>query len=197
MPRVSEEYLKDVKLKILHSALKCFGSKGIAGTSMRDICKESGLSTGALYHHFKSKDEVIASIASLGRDLNDELFHLHLSPEEKITELLNRVFDAYKTAFYRNASAANIHFYSESLINDEVMKLIRASYEQVRFEIIKILKELKRKKKYKKEFSPEDLADVIVSMQMGFQYQLFIMPELRIDQFKNTVRTMIFSMIRD
>ncbi|MFC3743973.1 TetR/AcrR family transcriptional regulator [Paractinoplanes deccanensis] len=63
MPRVSEEHLNARREQILDAARACFVAKGLHSTSMQDLIKEAGLSVGAVYRYFKSKDEIIAAIA--------------------------------------------------------------------------------------------------------------------------------------
>jgi AcrR family transcriptional regulator len=53
-PDVSEER----RGQIIEAALACFTRKGYANTTMDDIVTESGLSKGAIYWYFKSKDDV-------------------------------------------------------------------------------------------------------------------------------------------
>lgn len=48
--------------QILQAALTCFSGKGYHRTTMDDIVKESGLSKGALYWHFKSKQELFIAL---------------------------------------------------------------------------------------------------------------------------------------
>jgi AcrR family transcriptional regulator len=57
-PDVSKERTK----QILEAAMKVFSRAGFQKASMDDIVAESGLSKGALYWYFKSKDEIIAGI---------------------------------------------------------------------------------------------------------------------------------------
>jgi len=64
MPKVTEEYRTARRQEIAHAALRCFVRKGFQGTSMADIIAESGLSAGAIYGHYKSKDELIQLAAS-------------------------------------------------------------------------------------------------------------------------------------
>ena len=42
--------------KILNTATQLFIQKGSEKTSMQDIAQTAGISKGAIYHHFKSKD---------------------------------------------------------------------------------------------------------------------------------------------
>ncbi len=45
---------------IFDTASTLFKKKGYDQTTVGDICRKAGISTGAFYHHFKSKDQVIA-----------------------------------------------------------------------------------------------------------------------------------------
>ncbi|MEF2977356.1 TetR/AcrR family transcriptional regulator [Subtercola sp. YIM 133946] len=59
MPKVTAEYRDARRHEIARAALRLFAQKGFQATSMADIIAESGLSAGAIYGHYKSKDELI------------------------------------------------------------------------------------------------------------------------------------------
>jgi TetR/AcrR family transcriptional regulator, transcriptional repressor of aconitase len=63
MPRVSEQYLADRRAQILLAARRCFGRNGFHQTSMQDLFAEAGMSAGAIYRYFRSKDEMVVAIA--------------------------------------------------------------------------------------------------------------------------------------
>ncbi len=46
---------EETRTKILESAIKLFSTSGYNKASVDDICEEAGLSKGAFYHHYKSK----------------------------------------------------------------------------------------------------------------------------------------------
>ena len=50
------------RAQILEAAQGCFGKTGYHKTKMDDIVRASGLSKGALYWHFKSKDEIFLAL---------------------------------------------------------------------------------------------------------------------------------------
>lgn len=64
------------KMKVLESASLLFSQKGFESTTMQDITNSSGVSKGAIYHHFKSKEEILFA-------LTDRLFN-DIEPFEKI-----------------------------------------------------------------------------------------------------------------
>ncbi len=50
------------RAKVLSTALKLFTSRGYFNTSTRDITRESGVSTGSVYHHFQDKEGIAAAL---------------------------------------------------------------------------------------------------------------------------------------
>jgi TetR/AcrR family transcriptional regulator, transcriptional repressor of aconitase len=63
MPKVSQEHLERRRQQILDAATDCFARRGFHATSMQDIFRESGLSAGAVYRYFPSKNSLIKAIA--------------------------------------------------------------------------------------------------------------------------------------
>lgn len=52
----------DTKERILETALELFAQSGYLGTSMNDIAEKLGITKGALYKHYTSKQEILDSI---------------------------------------------------------------------------------------------------------------------------------------
>ncbi len=48
--------------KILEASGVLFAEKGVDATTMQDIILRSGLSKGAIYHHFRSKEEIMQAL---------------------------------------------------------------------------------------------------------------------------------------
>jgi AcrR family transcriptional regulator len=53
---------EETRAKILASAAKLFSTRGFNAASVDDICKESGISKGAFYHHFESKQSLFLAL---------------------------------------------------------------------------------------------------------------------------------------
>jgi AcrR family transcriptional regulator len=52
----------ETRQKILDAALQVFGERGIAGSSVSDVAAAAGLTKGAVYSSFVSKDELVLAI---------------------------------------------------------------------------------------------------------------------------------------
>jgi AcrR family transcriptional regulator len=62
MPKVAQAHLDARRQQILDAARARFASHGFARTSIADIVTESGLSNGAIYRYFTSKDEIVVAV---------------------------------------------------------------------------------------------------------------------------------------
>ncbi|MEJ3742108.1 TetR/AcrR family transcriptional regulator [Actinomycetes bacterium KLBMP 9797] len=74
MPRVSDQHLAARRQQILDAARVCFSRNGFHATSMQDVIAEAGLSVGAVYRYFKSKQELVTAIAEEVLEGADEVF---------------------------------------------------------------------------------------------------------------------------
>ena len=52
---------RQTERNILQAALTLMRERGFDKVSIRDICKEAGITTGAFYHHFSSKEALLES----------------------------------------------------------------------------------------------------------------------------------------
>ena len=53
--------------------MACFAREGFHATSMQKICAEAGMSPGAFYRYFRSKEELIAAIVADERSARQHL----------------------------------------------------------------------------------------------------------------------------
>jgi AcrR family transcriptional regulator len=64
MPKVTSEYRAQRRAHIMAAARRCFVRDGFHASSMQDLVAEAGMSSGAVYRYFASKDAVIEAIAA-------------------------------------------------------------------------------------------------------------------------------------
>lgn len=67
MPRLKPDIQMARRARILNAAEICFARHGFHRTTMQDICREAGVSPGALYIYFDSKEALIAGICERDR----------------------------------------------------------------------------------------------------------------------------------
>jgi AcrR family transcriptional regulator len=130
MPKVSEEHLAARRRQILDAALTCFSRQGFHGTPMQAIFDEAGLSPGAVYRYFKSKEEIVQAIAeetlgSFAAALEDGA----KSPEE----MLGRLLEAIESVELRDQRMRlALQVWGEAVINPRIGDFVRKVFDGIR-----------------------------------------------------------------
>ena len=75
--------------KVLDAALAVIRSKGYAATTVDDLCAQAGVTKGAFFHHFKSKEDLAVAAADYWSEMTSSLFaqapyHNHADPLERM-----------------------------------------------------------------------------------------------------------------
>lgn len=65
MPRVSAAHEQEVRERIVAAAVRVFSDKGFHSSTIADVCRESGLSVGAIYTYFASKEQLFRTSCDL------------------------------------------------------------------------------------------------------------------------------------
>lgn len=83
--------LSAAKRRIVEAASRLFAEHGIVGTSLQDIANELGVTKAAVYHQFKTKDEIV--LAGISDSLQDiaaamERAERMANPDDAARELL-------------------------------------------------------------------------------------------------------------
>ncbi|RKP49953.1 TetR/AcrR family transcriptional regulator [Cohnella endophytica] len=93
-PKVSQAYKEGKRAAILEGALHCFTEKGFQATTVDDIVRHLGISKGAIYSYFSSKEEMYIEMAEdkMGAmvDSLSEQFKSMPSAKERILYLFGR-----------------------------------------------------------------------------------------------------------
>lgn len=89
MPR---ENTNGSRQEILRTSARLFRERGYDATSMNDIAGALKLSKGGLYHHFRSKDEILFHILNHAMDITEERVLTPIrdiaTPEERLRALI-------------------------------------------------------------------------------------------------------------
>ena len=91
------KYPEETVNKIVDVSMRLFLEKGFENTSMQDIVENlGGLSKGAIYHHFKSKDDILVAVMDKIYMGHDDEWDAIRSMDESATglEKLKAVFEA-------------------------------------------------------------------------------------------------------
>lgn len=83
------------QIKIMEAAKKVIAEKGIAGATMRAIAEAAELSTGAIYHYYSKKEEVLYDVMSSSLSASSEIVEKSesqsYSKEQMIEDILENI----------------------------------------------------------------------------------------------------------
>jgi AcrR family transcriptional regulator len=94
--------------RILAAAASWFADHGYAATSIRDIAREVGVTVGAIYAHFASKDRLLAAVYEEGVRRIGEAVDAAIQSAEEPWERLEAACAAHLKALLDNTSFARV-----------------------------------------------------------------------------------------
>ena len=72
--------------KLLQTAAHLFRNKGFERTTVRDLASAVGIQSGSIFHHFKSKDEILRAVMEETIHYNTALMHASLAEASNVRE---------------------------------------------------------------------------------------------------------------
>ncbi|WP_020590600.1 TetR/AcrR family transcriptional regulator [Kiloniella laminariae] len=84
----------DARAKLLDAAFNVIRAKGYCATSVDDLCRAAGVTKGAFFHHFKSKEDLGVAAADCWAEMTGIFFatapyHDHEDPLERVLGYLD------------------------------------------------------------------------------------------------------------
>lgn len=113
---------------ILEAARRLFLRFGYNGVSMRAIAKEAGITTGAVYFHFRRKSDIYAAVCLEAGDMLIQRFREGMAAASGPNRKLISIFDSFMSFFHEKREYYNIlmehrteYRESDDSRNDEIM----------------------------------------------------------------------------
>lgn len=110
------------KQKILEASLALFSEKGYKATTVRDIAGKVGIRQGAIYNHFKNKEEILETLVN---NLTESAL-VHLFEEESESKtgkaLLARIATTFKLISFDPRNEALFRLMMQELFRNEKIR---------------------------------------------------------------------------
>jgi len=165
---------EETERKIFYQGLKLFLKKGYHGTSIDDITRSAGVTKGALYWHFKSKEELLEKIVKeFEKSFIDKMIEvvgkIDEGPLEKIEKYIrfNSAFAYYNPELCVSFTTLAAELVGAHLIKGEIKRI----YKKYQNFLSDIIREGRRKKVFKKRIDPELTALLIIAFHDGILHQ--------------------------
>jgi AcrR family transcriptional regulator len=196
MPKVTVEHLNARRAQIMEAARACFGRKGFAGTTIQDICREAGLSPGAIYRYFNSKGDIVFAIGDESREMVlgmiEEMKGRHTALEV-LDFIGERFFGLLAEPAADPVMLVHPELWAETLRNAEMREHTLHSMLAWRDALAALIEKGQDEGIFGREIDPQACAMVLIATFEGLQLQLARNPELvDVRQFYDTMRGLIW-----
>ncbi|XVU27935.1 TetR/AcrR family transcriptional regulator [Actinoplanes sp. CA-054009] len=203
MPRVSEQYRADRRAEILAAAARLFAADGFHSTSMADIISESGLSAGAVYRYFRSKDEIIGSVSEIALSTADEIFRVLLadgatpSPEQAVHASIEAISGRLMndTTLGTDITRIGIQVWAEALRNPELATRVNLVYRGLREHFAEVARRWQAAGHLPADVVPEQVGAAMLGLVQGFVLQNLLVTDTDTASYLAGVRGLLASPI--
>jgi AcrR family transcriptional regulator len=163
--------------KIFAAAEECIKDNRISTIDINEICNTAGISKGAFYHHFRSKQHLLLEL--LNRWINNVSTQVEI-PQFKdfnTIDLLVNIVDKMSPAFKQAESQLPIflELFVKAISDKDLREYVLKSYNSFLFFFSGLLKDGIKKKLIKNE-DPLRISKILFSITLGLLIQGLIDP---------------------
>ena len=178
------------KEQILEAAMKVFVKNGFSETRMDDIAEVSGLSKGAIYHHYNSKKDLFLALIDFWEEYFFFKVFFNKDVESKksadlLRDMASDMIETFKTRKY--ILLAELEFWS--LANHD--EVVRAKTEALYMKLMKLIRAIISRGVKTNEFKKIDVdvaaLSVMTSLQGVIWFSIFQDKNISAEQYLNNV----------
>jgi AcrR family transcriptional regulator len=196
MPKITETKREERRLQILDAALRCFSRDGFHGTTTADIVRESGLSQGALYLYFATKDDIVVALADDRHQGEVFLNALAKSEQDPVAGLMLLVELYGKTLGDQRRTdmrRVGIQGWAEALRNPRIHESVVEGFSAVRAAIVELIARGQQAGQVRADVEPDAAARAMIAIFQGLVLQLAWGEAVNLTAFGALIRGMIRS----
>ncbi len=190
MPKVDKTYLEARRQQIIDAATACFSHRGFHQTTMQEICREAEMSPGAVYRYFKSKEDIIQSMAQQSRERNMSLIECAQQEGETLAVVRELAASFFGMLQNNEACALDIELWGEAVRNGAVREVCEESLRSVRAAFTDIIRQAQERGEINSELDAASVAGVMISMFDGLIIQKAVSPEIDVWKYVETAMAM-------
>ncbi len=196
MPKVTDEHRLARRQQIVAAARRCVIEEGFHKTTMADVIRESGLSAGAVYGYFKSKEEIVAAIAEDALSAVDELFQKILATEAPLSPLaalegaLNHVVSVAERPG-GDVTRVAVQAWAEALRNPAIMETAQSKYTQLRAHFEDVARRAQADGTVDADTDPRHIAQVLFGFLPGFILQRLLLGDVTPDTYTAGLKALL------
>ena len=166
MPKVVPEYKEKAKKRIMMHAAKLFSEKGYYKTKMIDIAESMGVSKGAIYQYFDSKQDLLISTLEAHTNTRGEEVSKFLA-SGGIAEIATEEFFDRMLSMRMGTLILSLDLLREAAVNSLVLKWAKESFESWVEGLSDTIENFKKDGTVKNHIDSESVARGILAIRDG------------------------------
>ncbi len=169
-PKVSEEYKDTVRGDILRAAERVFAKSGYNAASMDDIVRESGLSKGAIYGYFDSKEGLFLALQALQGEVSLEEMAGGVPASASVVDKLTRVGELvfeHQAHMDRDALRVAYEFWTAAPRIKAVHRRNANNYRANHRFLSEMIREGMKRGEFREDVDPDALASILMAASDG------------------------------
>ena len=141
MPKIAKEAMEERRAQILSAARRVFAEKGLSRVTLRDVFREAGLSAGAVYNYFQSKDDLILGVTEAGMAEALSAFSGATSAGADLNSVIDTFFDALFNMDPGHAPRVDLMIAAEALANPDVHRAVVKNRAAVKAALVQLIEQ--------------------------------------------------------
>jgi TetR/AcrR family transcriptional regulator, transcriptional repressor of aconitase len=183
MPKISDARRAERREQILNAAWRCFQREGLHATKMDDIIETSGLSAGAVYSYFPSKDALIlaavtTSLSGIQSLLTPLLKQEPLPPPEALLRQITSAVERFTAREGFDLKRLALLGWSEAQRNEQLRATMHQFYEGFRGQLAEAAKAWASMGVISSNASPGDVSKALLAAILGFVVQAALLGDV-------------------
>jgi AcrR family transcriptional regulator len=170
VPKISPAQEQQRREQILAAAMTCFARQGYHATSMDDVVRESGLSVGAIYSYFPSKEDLFLSLSEARAEQTlaymNELFRRPGPMAEKTKEAIDFFFRMLSDELIPLARVS-VEFLSEAAKSERIQKRQDQRCESIRQFLHWLLSDAQQRGELRSDVDIAAAAELMMALNEG------------------------------
>jgi AcrR family transcriptional regulator len=193
MPKVSDAHLAARREQIVDAAMTRFAEGGFHSTGMAEVIAATGLSAGAVYRYFPSKEALIQAIveervlanaaAAFERILDEGVD----DPVEAVSAGLG-IVDAVTARQGVDLTKVAVQAWGEALRNPAILAVAQGAYAQMRSYLAAVAHRAKEHGRLRPDADPDEIGKTMLSLVMGYIIQRLIMGDMDRERYTAAIR---------
>ncbi len=191
-----EDSFQKKRQEILEVASRCFIESGFHGTGMAKICKAAGMSPGALYRYFPSKESMIEAVVEKDR-ADAALFITELMQAENKALALASLMAKVILFLSKDRSYCQlaVEISAEVARNEAIAKLYAGTDAALIAALITAVKQGQTAGQIDKKLKPEVTAQLFIVMIDGFIGRLAIEAGWDVEAISKQAEAAVFKLL--